>query len=111
MNDRAWFVYLLLCRNGHIYTGVTPDLARRITAHRKGTGARYTRGNPPERLLAVKSFAGKVVAMRMEARIKRMPRGLKLSLVQDWSTEHPVAELSAKLLPVDRREGPSAGLR
>src|SRR5450432_274824 len=46
MSDRVWFVYLLVCRNGHVYTGVTPDLDRRITAHRNGTGAKFTRGNP-----------------------------------------------------------------
>jgi len=101
MSDRVWFVYLLVCRNGHVYTGVTPDLDRRITAHRNGTGAKFTRGNPPERVIAIKPFAGKIAAMRAEAQVKRMPRGLKLSLARTWSIEHPVEELSAKLLPRD----------
>jgi putative endonuclease len=101
MSEAVWFVYLLVCRNSHIYTGVTPDLDRRITAHRNGKGAKFTKGNPPRSILAVKAFAGKIQAMRMEAEIKRMPRGGKIALAGIWSTEYPVAALSAKLLPHD----------
>ncbi|MDR3389359.1 MAG: GIY-YIG nuclease family protein [Rudaea sp.] len=99
MSDRVWFVYLLLCRNGHIYTGVTPDLERRITAHRNGKGAKFTLGNPPERVLAIKPFTGKIAAMRMEVQVKRMRRARKLELAAGWSIEHAVEELSTRLLP------------
>jgi putative endonuclease len=99
MGERVWFVYLLVCRNGRIYTGVTPDLERRIAAHRDGKGARFTRGNPPEHVLAIHSFTGKIAAMQMEARIKQMRREHKVALARAWVTEFPVAELSHKLLP------------
>jgi putative endonuclease len=98
VNDSPWFVYLLVCRNGRIYTGVTPDLERRITAHRLGKGAKFTKSNPPERLLAVKSCAGKIAAMRLEAQVKRMRREVKISQATAWAIEHPVDELSERLL-------------
>ena len=49
-----WFVYLLECRNGKIYTGITTDVQRRFDEHLKGTGAKFTRSNPPVQILAYK---------------------------------------------------------
>jgi putative endonuclease len=72
--QRPWFVYLLECRGGRIYTGVSPDFGRRISDHRAGKGAAFTRINPPERLLAVKQFSDKREAMRVEAQVKRLQR-------------------------------------
>lgn len=99
VDGRIWFVYLLVCRNGYIYTGVTPDLDRRITAHRNGKGAKFTKGNPPERVLAIKPCSGKIAAMRVEAQVKRMRRKAKISLAQVWSRDFLANELSEKLLP------------
>ena len=48
-----WFVYLLECRNGSLYTGISNDVVARYVAHASGKGARYTRANPPVRLVAV----------------------------------------------------------
>ncbi len=44
---KAWCLYLIECRNGHYYAGITNDLDARMQAHREGRGARYTRANPP----------------------------------------------------------------
>ena len=44
----AWWVYMLRCRDGSLYTGVTTDVERRFAQHRAGTGAKYTRTHPPE---------------------------------------------------------------
>ncbi|MBR0346017.1 MAG: GIY-YIG nuclease family protein [Rudaea sp.] len=84
-DNRPWFVYLLECRNGQIYTGVSPDYERRVADHRAGKGAAFTRINPPERLLAVKEFADKREAMRAEAQVKRLRRQQKIALVKDWT--------------------------
>ena len=89
MDRRPWFVYLLECRNGRIYTGVSPDYERRIAAHRAGKGAAFTRINPPQRLLAVKAFGDKREAMRVEAQVKRLRRPQKLQLAQEWSESVP----------------------
>ena len=43
----TWFVYLLECENGKIYTGITTDVTRRFDEHLKGTGAKFTRANLP----------------------------------------------------------------
>jgi len=84
MMSRPWFVYLLECRDGRIYTGVSLDYERRVAKHRAGKGAAFTRINPPERLLAVKQFSDKREAMRVEAQVKRLRRPQKLELVKDW---------------------------
>lgn len=97
MSDSPWFVYLLVCRNGHIYTGVTPHLERRLTAHRLGKGAKYTRSNPPERVLAINRCKDKSTAMRLEIQVKRMRRETKILLAKAWVAEHPIDELLDRL--------------
>jgi putative endonuclease len=81
---RAWFVYLLECASGRIYTGATPDLARRLHAHRNGRGARFTRMDPPSRLLASQKFASHGEALQAEARVKRLTAAKKRELAQEW---------------------------
>ena len=53
----AWFVYLIECRDGSIYTGIAVDVAARYAAHLSGKGARYTRSHPPRRLIAAIEYA------------------------------------------------------
>jgi putative endonuclease len=55
MSSQPWFVYLLGCRSGRIYTGVTPDLVARISKHESGNGAMFTRLNRPELLARVEN--------------------------------------------------------
>ena len=50
-NRKLWFLYLIECADGSIYTGITVDVAARYAAHRNGNGARYTRSHAPVRLL------------------------------------------------------------
>jgi putative endonuclease len=72
-----WVLYLLECENGTYYAGITTDLERRFAEHVFGIGARYTRANPPKRVLAVKEFADRASASRAEAKLKKLPRALK----------------------------------
>ncbi|MBS0338364.1 MAG: GIY-YIG nuclease family protein, partial [Proteobacteria bacterium] len=53
---KTWYLYLLECTDGSIYTGITVDVQARYAAHESGRGARYTRSHPPERLLASFEF-------------------------------------------------------
>ena len=48
---KPWYLYLIECVDGSIYTGITVDLDARYAAHKNGSGARYTRSHPPARLL------------------------------------------------------------
>lgn len=70
----VWLLYLLECENGAYYAGITTDLERRFAEHVSGIGARYTRANPPLRVLAVKEFPDRASATRAEAALKRLPR-------------------------------------
>ena len=63
---------MILCRGNSIYTGIALDVAARYAQHLAGTGARYTRANPPRRLLARFVCPNQSVAGRLEAAIKRL---------------------------------------
>lgn len=76
----SWFVYLLECRNGAIYTGIAVDVDQRFAAHVAGRGARYTRANPPIRILARFPYPDRSSASRAEAAIKRLDPGAKREL-------------------------------
>lgn len=73
-----WYLYLIECRNGAFYAGITTDVNRRYEQHRNGKGARYTRSNPPRKLLGSRQYADRSTASKAEYAIKQLPRGQKL---------------------------------
>ena len=75
-------VYMLKCKDGSFYTGITNDLKRRLSAHESGKGAKYTRGRGPFALVYVKSFPTKSEALKEELRIKAMKRSEKQELIE-----------------------------
>jgi putative endonuclease len=75
----AWCVYLLECQNGAYYAGITNDLDARFLAHQTGKGAKYTRANPPLRIMASKGYENRSSASIAEAALKKLPRQKKLS--------------------------------
>jgi putative endonuclease len=75
-------VYLLWCRGGSLYCGWTTDLQRRLAAHTRGTGAKYTSARRPVRLAATFPMPDRSAAMREEARIKQLTRAEKVELVR-----------------------------
>lgn len=76
----VWYVYMLRCGDGTLYTGITDDVARRLEAHRQGKGAKYTRGRGPLALVYTQELPDKSAALRREIQIKRLPREKKLAL-------------------------------
>ena len=82
----SWYVYLIECRDGSIYTGIAIDVAARYAAHVAGKGARYTRSRPPQRLLAAFAVADKSAALREELRIKRLTPAQKRAYAQSGAT-------------------------
>ena len=72
-----WVLYLLECENGSYYAGITTDIERRFAEHVFGIGARYTRANPPQRVVAIKEFPDRASASRGEAALKKLPRSAK----------------------------------
>ncbi len=74
------FVYMLRCRDGSLYTGWTNDLERRLEMHRRGRGAKYTRGRGPLELLYSEELPDKTAALKRECFLKKLSRSAKLAL-------------------------------
>lgn len=82
-SDMTWFLYLLECKNGAFYAGITNNLESRFAAHVSGKGARYTRANPPVKILASKVYSDRSSASIAEARLKHLPRDKKLNFFDE----------------------------
>jgi putative endonuclease len=67
-----WQVYIILCSDDSLYTGITTDVERRFAQHAAGTGARYFRGHSPRRLVYLEGGHDRSSASRREAEIKRL---------------------------------------
>ena len=84
--DRAaakgtWFVYILRCGDGTLYTGTTQDPVRRLAQHAAGRGARYTRGRGPFTLVYLEECPDRSQALRRERSVKRLPAPAKAELI------------------------------
>ncbi len=78
---KPWFLYLIECQDGSIYTGITVDVAKRYRAHEIGKGAKYMRAHPPKRLLKVVTFANRSEASRAEHTMKKLSAVQKRAIV------------------------------
>lgn len=67
----TWFVYILRCADGTLYTGITKDLARRTRQHNDGTASRYTRSRRPVKLVYQEPQRSQSLALKREATITR----------------------------------------
>jgi putative endonuclease len=76
-----WFVYILLCLDGTLYTGSTNDVEKRFKDHFEGRGARYTKSHKPEKIVYRESFATKSEALKREAEIKKWPKARKEAIM------------------------------
>ena len=76
----SWYVYMLRCGDGTLYTGITDDVQRRLEAHRSGKGAKYTRGRGPLELAYTAKLPDKSAALKREIAIKKLSRREKLEL-------------------------------
>ena len=79
---RVWTVYMLRCRDGSLYTGITNDLPKRLVRHGAGTASAYTRSRRPVRLVFQERQPDRSEALRREAALRRLSRVEKLALVQ-----------------------------
>lgn len=82
MHD-AYFVYILLCRDGSYYTGYSNNPARRLVRHMKGQGANYTRMHKPVELVYLQRLKTRRAAMKREREIKALTHEEKHKLVED----------------------------
>lgn len=78
-----WYVYMVRCSDGTLYTGIAKDLEKRIEAHNSGkNGARYTRPRRPVKLVFAEEAGSRSAAARLEYRIKKLPLEMKNRLVE-----------------------------
>ncbi len=80
--ESIWYLYILLCGDGSLYTGITTDIPRRLETHRQGKGAKYTRGRGPLTLAYQECCGTHSQALRREREVKAMHREAKLVLVR-----------------------------
>jgi len=77
----TYYTYIIRCSDGTLYTGWTDDIEKRLDAHNKGIGSRYTRARLPGELIHKEELKSKIEAMRRERAIKKMTRAAKLRLI------------------------------
>ncbi len=79
--DKQWFVYILRCGDGSLYTGITTDVEHRLEVHRSGKGAKYTRSHLPLDLVYTEECKDHSAALKRELEIKALKREEKLTLI------------------------------
>jgi predicted GIY-YIG superfamily endonuclease len=82
--ETTWYLYILRCADGTLYTGITPDVEKRLEAHRSGKGAKYTRGRSPLELVYQETCGSHSDALKREAAVKKLSRTQKESLIQEY---------------------------
>ena len=86
MSDTNWHVYIVECADRTLYTGVALNLSDRLDRHNDGSGARYTRGRRPVRLVYAETAADRAAAQRREHAIKRLSADAKRRLIATAAT-------------------------
>lgn len=78
-----WYLYILRCRDGTLYTGITTDVDRRLADHQRGrsAGSKYLKGRAPLALLLQKKIGDKRLALKLENRVKRLSKAEKEKLI------------------------------
>lgn len=77
----SWTLYILECIDQTLYTGITNDLARRLSQHECGEGARYTKGRGPFRVVYTENLPDRPAALRRELAIKKLSRAEKMKII------------------------------
>lgn len=79
--SKPWFIYILLCDDDSLYTGITTNLDDRLLKHQAGTGAKYTRGRGANRIVYSEQHRTRSEALVREIEIKKLPRNEKVKLI------------------------------
>ncbi len=79
-----WHLYLVRCRDGSLYTGITTDVARRFAEHQEnnGAGAKYLRGRGPLALVFQKQLGSRSLALAVESKVKKLSKARKEELIR-----------------------------
>jgi len=80
-NQSEWFLYLIRCAGGQLYTGITTDVDRRLAEHESGKGSKFLRGKSPLTLVFSQSVGSHSDALKAEIAVKRMSKAAKEKLI------------------------------
>jgi len=83
-SKEPWFLYIVRCRDDSLYVGVSNDVEERVKRHNNGTGARFTAGRRPVKLVYIEEHPNQRLAMSREAKIKKWRREKKKQLIEDF---------------------------
>ena len=81
-----WYLYILRCADGSLYTGITTDVQRRLEEHRSGKGAKYTRGRAPLELVYTEECGTHSLALKRELAVKAMKTTQKNDLIKSYQS-------------------------
>lgn len=76
-----WFVYILLCEDGSLYTGYSNNIDQRFSDHKNGKGGRYTRSHKPKKVIYKEQFQSQSQALKRESQIKSWTREKKIRIL------------------------------
>lgn len=80
---KKWYIYILRCADGTLYTGSTDDVERRVAVHNSGKGAKYTRGRTPVEVVYTEECESYSAALKREYAIKQLSRQEKWNLINE----------------------------
>lgn len=86
MTEQTWKLYILRCKDGSLYCGITTDVLARLEVHRSGKGAKYTRGRGPLELVYTEECGNHSTALKREFAVKQLTRQQKEQLIENWKT-------------------------
>ena len=84
MEEAVWYLYILRCGHGELYTGIAVDVKKRFEAHCSGKGAKFTRGRGPLKIVYQEVCGTHSDALKRECQIKALPKNKKEALIADW---------------------------
>jgi len=79
---QKWYLYIVRCRNGSLYTGIATDVERRFAEHQANMGSKYLRGRGPLKLVFTKQIGTKGLALKIERLVKKLPKLKKEKLIK-----------------------------
>ena len=80
--EKTWYLYMIRCGDGTLYTGITDDVQRRFAMHQNGKGAKYTRGRGPLALVSQIECGSRSEALKAEIRVKALKKQEKIMLYE-----------------------------
>ncbi len=81
MTTQTWYVYMIRCKGGVLYTGITTDISRRFAEHQAGKGAKFLRGKAPLELVYQTKVGSHSSALKLETKIKKLSKAKKEILI------------------------------